>query len=430
MPSDYPDSLIAPLRAQVEAIDAYYRPRLPDDKVLTQLLDTAYHASFLTEEKRGLSFRILFAEKEDVCNEYHRMLYQSVILEDSRIFGTQEILRLAPALDISHTLMCISEVKTDSGESSLVIWGILDIGNYWAKFSRNAASFGITPPQNILISCTSPGSVTISSRGQVLVSLRNGRVRVPNTGALYDGTFEIEFREACEDFEDSIVAQLGPDKYNPEVDDNHWPRRFYPMFIGRLLSNVKDKAHGGTVLFLPDYVTTAHVESLGVLEVKYNITHDLIWRLLIDMLVSHKRDVLMKNELEKGLDLTPERYSRSRSMNFRKVMQEDKISDALSFVAGLSAVDGAVLMTDRFRILGFGAEIRVPSQDLKYVKDNGRLRSIADFGTRHRSAFRFCHAYPKALAFIVSSDGGLKAAQKRGEEVHLWHDIDESAISL
>lgn len=395
-----------------------------------QLLDTAYHASFLTEEKRGLSFRILFASENDVSNEYHRMLYQSVVLSESLLFNTQEILRLAPALNISHTLMCVTERKSESGEPTLVIWGILDIGNYWARFSRNAASYGISPPQHLLISCIGPGSISISSKGHVLVSLRSGKVRVPKVGALYNGTFEKEFKEAREDFEEKITSQLIRENYNPKEDDNHWPQRYYPMFIGRLLSEVKDKAHGGTVLFLPGNIYSDDAELMAVLEIKYKINHDIIGRFLIDHLVAHKRDSFLKKQLEKGEDLTPERYSRSRSMNFRKDMLENKISDALSFVAGLSSVDGAVVITDRFRILGFGAEIRVLCPDLKQVRDNGRLRSIADFGTRHRSAFRFCHAYPQAIAFIVSSDGGLKAAQKIGDEVHLWHDIDESSISL
>lgn len=43
-------------------------PRLPQDKILTHLIDVAYHASFLTEEKRKIGFRLMYCSKQKIEN--------------------------------------------------------------------------------------------------------------------------------------------------------------------------------------------------------------------------------------------------------------------------------------------------------------------------------------------------------------------------
>ncbi len=42
------------------------------------------------------------------------------------------------------------------------------------------------------------------------------------------------------------------------------------------------------------------------------------------------------------------------------------------------------------------------------------------YGTRHRSAFRFVDKMEPSVAFILSQDGGIKAATKVGERVVMW----------
>jgi hypothetical protein len=100
----------------------------------------------------------------------------------------------------------------------------------------------------------------------------------------------------------------------------------------------------------------------------------------------------------------------------------------LDRIADLAGVDGAVLMTDRFRLLGFGVEVQLESElrDVTIAATQGRegrAQSIEAFGTRHRSAFRFCEAYPAAVAFVLSQDGGVRAALNVDGAIHLWTDV-------
>ena len=56
--------------------------------------------------------------------------------------------------------------------------------------------------------------------------------------------------------------------------------------------------------------------------------------------------------------------------------------------------------------------------------------SIENFGTRHRSAFRFCSNYDWAVAFIISQDGGIKVVKKVNDDVILWETIDPMLIGI
>jgi DNA integrity scanning protein DisA with diadenylate cyclase activity len=89
-------------------------------------------------------------------------------------------------------------------------------------------------------------------------------------------------------------------------------------------------------------------------------------------------------------------------------------------------VDGAVVLTDKLRIIGFGAEVRVSSgTDTIHVATDaeGTDLSAAPFtgyGTRHRSSFRFVEGMEPAVAFILSQDGGIKSAMKVDDRVLMW----------
>ena len=40
--------------------------------------------------------------------------------------------------------------------------------------------------------------------------------------------------------------------------------------------------------------------------------------------------------------------------------------------------------------------------------DTRRAKPLTRFGMRHRSAYRFCHWVPGAMAFVISQDGDLR----------------------
>ena len=91
------------------------------------------------------------------------------------------------------------------------------------------------------------------------------------------------------------------------------------------------------------------------------------------------------------------------------------LARAVDAVAGLTAVDGATLITDRFELLSFGAKIarpdgrsRVERVSLTEPIEGGVASVVAPLelgGTRHISAAQFAQDQPDSVALVASQDG-------------------------
>ena len=94
----------------------------------------------------------------------------------------------------------------------------------------------------------------------------------------------------------------------------------------------------------------------------------------------------------------------------RPILERRERFDWLASIGHLAAVDGAVLLDARLRVLGFGAFIRLGDEDVRVneLMRSGELRNISwveTGGGRHRSAIEFCRALAPAAAIVVSEDG-------------------------
>jgi hypothetical protein len=112
---------------------------------------------------------------------------------------------------------------------------------------------------------------------------------------------------------------------------------------------------------------------------------------------------------------------------------QDAIFEMSQLIAALTEVDGAVVMTKRFEILGFGAEITGDLPDVRHVARALDLEAddtvpeplVAD-GTRHRSTYRLCSRVPEAVAIVVSQDGGVRFVATHRGRVTFWDHVAEA----
>jgi hypothetical protein len=107
-----------------------------------------------------------------------------------------------------------------------------------------------------------------------------------------------------------------------------------------------------------------------------------------------------------------------------------EIPELVDAIAGLTAVDGAAVLTHRFELLAFGATIRrregcPPVEQVivtEPVVDDVPIRVPATElgGTRHLSAAQFVHDQRDGLAFVASQDGRFTvfAWSQRKQMVH------------
>jgi hypothetical protein len=94
---------------------------------------------------------------------------------------------------------------------------------------------------------------------------------------------------------------------------------------------------------------------------------------------------------------------------------QESLIDAVDAVAGLTAVDGATVITDRYELLAFGAKIvrrRGSAQVEQVVLTEPIIDDAASVvhplqigGTRHLSAAQFVHDQRDAVALVASQDG-------------------------
>jgi hypothetical protein len=93
--------------------------------------------------------------------------------------------------------------------------------------------------------------------------------------------------------------------------------------------------------------------------------------------------------------------------------------DEIDAVASLAGVDGAIVMTRELAILGFGAKINVPAENVANIKWHqflpipGRQEvlesTLEDLGgTRHQSSAKFVGVNRDSVAFVISQDRHMK----------------------
>jgi hypothetical protein len=100
---------------------------------------------------------------------------------------------------------------------------------------------------------------------------------------------------------------------------------------------------------------------------------------------------------------------------------QDGLSQAVEAVAGLTAVDGATVMNDRYELLAFAAKIarhdeRGRVQQVMVTEPVEGMAAVTLHpsqlgGTRHLSAAQFVHDQRDASALVASQDGAFTVFQ-------------------
>ena len=213
-------------------------------------------------------------------------------------------------------------------------------------------------------------------------------------------------------------------------------REFYVNFVEDILERIREKFHGGTLVMVPDEIDAVDTRLQDRIVIKYPCSYD-VSKLLIDALAEKIEYDNINDKLQRKKEISCRQYRRLARTDCSRQNAEERLKSAASFISALAAVDGAVVLTDKLRLLGFGVEITATSPRLNQVKlitdfwkNVGEKRDIELFGTRHRSAFRFCSSFEDSVAFIVSQDGEIKITKRVGSEVVLWLNINVHSLGF
>jgi hypothetical protein len=433
MPVDYayPPQLALYLRQQWEATtDA---PPLMDAAQLERVLTVAYQASLLREEDRPVRVRVVVAEPDAFDPlDGPPVGLQPLVFEHPVPYTPQELRRLACAAKYHRALV---GVRPEEGGRRFVVWGVVQSGPGWIQMAQGGRGPAPAPPaSSLVIRIIGPGRLAIGRGATTLAELRGGVVGGPGLDVFRSKWLKALFADARAELmalhaeargraetAGERWAELGPDAY----------KLVSQAMVRRLVAATVAAHHGGTVVFLPPEQADVAVRGKGPLHLKYAFGDGEARRRYRRIILSLMRCIARAGGASGVMRVDGETYEGLHDPELAPL--QDAIFEMSQLVAALTEVDGAVVMTKRYELLGFGAEIAGDLPDVQHVaraldlegEDTVPEPLLAD-GTRHRSAYRLCSLFPDALAVVISQDGNVRFVTTHRGAVTFWEHAVEA----
>jgi hypothetical protein len=427
----YPRDLQAILRRRWDGepvADGWPRVDLPEKAVLDELLDVCYHASLLTEEGRPSIFRVAFISGGTPVSPPRR---EPVALEPIMRyalcqpvpFTVGELRRLAPVADPRRVLIAVEQIG-EGASRRLQIYGLIDVGIALWEMARHERISGTASPEALVVASTRPGELSISRGDHPVIRLRGGEVVSPTRSVLFRGPVARFFLNASDELIREACERSGVHQ-DPEEDDTLSFSHLW--FIESILLHTAELKHGGALLFVQDAVADNDARLQEAVSIKYRLPSTRPRDALLAAMAMRLEHNDLHERLHERRTVQQDDLEDLEALAWHQRDLEDSSRDAARFIGSLTAVDGAVVLTDKLRIIGFGGEVRGsrPGTDTIHIAKNEEgdeftAAPFTGYGTRHRSAFRFVEGMEPSVAFILSQDGGIKAATKVGERVVMW----------
>jgi DisA bacterial checkpoint controller nucleotide-binding len=394
---------------------------------LEELVSTAYQASLLREEERLVTFRLLVSDPERLPERggppdgLHRLQFTR-----ARPFTDHEIRRLSPAAKYHRALI---GVRWDAEEARFVIWGLAQSGPRWLNSVHGGRGAAPSAPAHALvIRATGPGRLSLTVGDHSLAEIRGGRVGRTRLDVFESRWLPARFAgtrgELAAIHDDARRA--APSRWadlEPDVT-----RNVAQHMIRRVLATMRAAHHGGTIVFVPSACATELAEGSRWLQLKYAFADGEPRRrfrsLILDVMAALAEEGGSSGRASVGF----REYDLSQSPHL--ALLEEAIAELSNLVAALADVDGAVVMTERFELVGFGGEITGDLPHVDHVRRAFDLEALEteieptdDVGTRHRSAYRLAAAVNDAIAIVVSQDGGVRFVTWHDGGVTYWEHV-------
>ena len=400
---------------------------LPAREVLEQVLSTCYQASLLREEERPVMFRLiirdrnLFSAEEGPPTGIHRLIFSR-----TRPFNEYELHRLAPAADFYRTLIGIS-IDAVAGAQ---IWGLLHSGTRWMHAVYGGRKTSPPLPVCLVVYVTGAGQISVCIGSEIVASLNAGQITCPildvfNSQWIADSLAAVHSETWA--LHQAARARSGKPWANldPEFCQNVGQQA-----IRRIISVIRNTHHGGLLVYLPPEMTQEILEENRYMTIKYQFLEyesrqrfrTLTLRIMNSLAQMH------------GDPQHPEKkvgwQEYVTSKNEAIALLDEAIFDVAHFIAALSAVDGAVVITKCQELLGFGGVISGNLDSVGVVTHaldtEGRETEPVlseRVGTRHRAAYRLCQKLHDAIAIVISQDESVQIVKWHNGSVTYWDQV-------
>jgi hypothetical protein len=416
---------------------------LPEAPLLEEVLSACYQASLLREEEQPVVFRLALSRPEVFPSEggppdgLHRLEFP-----EPRPFDVQELRRLSPATDYPHSLVGVRR----EGERGLRIWGLVHSGPRWLRDRQGGRVTTPPLPPLPVVHVTGPGRLEVRKGSEIVGKLENGALSDDSMDVFESEWLPDGFATARAELVELHSAARGRAL---ERNGERWAsldpdlaRRISAQMFKRLVSTVRNFGRGGTVIFVPPERTEEFSATNRFVALKYRFSDGEPRRRFRTLIVEIMNRLAQAHGTGRGAagDEPESGATNPQTIGWREyeasddgriAALEEAILEVAHLVAALATTDGAVVMTRRYELLGFGGEISGKLPDVETVLraldvEGNRVEeeSTESVGTRHRSAYRLCKELADVLAVVVSKDGDVRfVRQLEGGEVAYWDQV-------
>jgi hypothetical protein len=404
---------------------------LPDSSVLEFLISVCYQASLMRDEGRPVTFRLLL--RDPSCFKAHEgppAGLQRIVFSRPRSFDEHELRRLSCAADFYRSLI---GVNLDQAEG-LRIWGLINSGSRWIQTLHGGRKTCEFLPPSLAVHVMGPGRLAVCKGSFTIATLHSGRIARPAADATVPRWLPASFAPARNRLlELHLEAREVKGKSWATLDESFIAILAQQVYK-RIVSIMRNLHHGGTMILIPHERASELSSENPYIDIKYQFSEEEP-RDRLSSLYLQIMNALAEEGGKRGILNRPmgwEDYVASDSEAIERL--DEAIFEAAHFIADLTTVDGAVVMTKSLELLGFGSEIIGRSDKIETVArildaegERRQAESTQGVGTRHRSAYRLCHELHDVVAVVVSQDGMVRIITWKDNMVVYW---DKVAISF
>ncbi|RNC67661.1 MAG: hypothetical protein ED859_13385 [Desulfuromonadales bacterium] len=412
----------------------HHRPDVvPDQLTMEGLVSICYQASLMREEERPVQFRLILRPPEGFPpDEGPPDGLLRLVFSNSRPFNENELRRLSPSVDFYRSLIGVSS----DPERGLQIWGIIHSGTRWVQTVHGGGQRFDPLPASLVFYVTGPGRISACVGLTTIATLRGGEIACPALDVFDSPWLPTMFRGEREELlslhgearrrEGAGWAPLDPD----------FARVMALHMVRRIIGIIRKVHHGGTIVFVPPERAAEFVGENSHFHLKYTFVDEEPRRRFRAVIVETMNTlcaVFGRDGVRRPVGWDD--YVACDDPQLARL--EEKIFELAHLVAGLAGVDGAVVITRRFEILGYGAEIAGRLGKVCSVRRaldlEGELTEpehTEGVGTRHRSVYRLCNEIHDAIAIVVSQDGSVRFVRWKDGAVTYWDQVATSILDF
>jgi hypothetical protein len=381
---------------------------IPDSERLGVLLDTVFRASMLAEDATPVRASVAWLSPSD---------FQEHEMKHAR--HSELMLRFERAKPLDPALLAELGRTTESGSSSLLvdwsggspmIWGIL----YYQRAARTldelpgAIEEGVHgAPDCPILSIEGVGSILVARGDAVVGRVTRGEFARAAPTPFYTHAMGLVLHELF-----GLRMTLKGNRYVDDGDNSYGHGLLECLTY--LLEQLDRQGGGALVVFVPE---SSAQDAVQHADLPWAATGSLELRRLLSARIRHDKAVRERQWLSPSCVTKAQALMRAR----------------LDALARLACVDGALLLSPDFELVGFGATLRAPAWNGTVMEGHdgcgggGRPFDATRLDPRHAAAAAYVGAVPGAIAFVASADGPIRALARKGfGPIQCWPDCRPS----